>query len=199
MTNMEFNNLNEAEKFLNGKVSGRILNFNDLFESLNEDNSEDGYGQQPFYFAKNGDTNNYFFKINEGQDQNGFVVSIGKFAKFIQPTEQKLEYGVISITKLKSEELDQAVVDEGKFTTNTNEIATSDQLLGKLLKHLSLIIEDYLQKNPKVSKFYDELQATLAATDYDNKMSLSLSNWPGGNDAWKLQTMEKGKLNIISK
>ena len=281
---MEFNNLNEAEKFINGKQSGKVLNFTDfifenvkhqstmtdvifyidndgqtlayfpnddadnkgnktcyahvgqhsgcspeyvkdlkkatpeeykdlqaelvgqgyddlnvLSENLLEDNSENGYGQQAFYFAKNGDTNNYFFKIQTGQDKNGFVVSIGKFSKFTQPTEQKLEYGVISITKLDDEELDQAVVDQGKFNTNTNEIDTNDALVEKLLTHLALIIEDYVQKNPKVSKFYDEMQSSLRVADYDNKFAVSLDKWPGGNEAWKLQTMEKGKMNIISK
>jgi len=281
---MEFNNLNEAEKFINGKQSGKVLNFTDfifenvkqqstmtdvvfyidkdgqtlayfpnddadnkgnktcyahvgqhsacnpdyvkdlkkatpeeykdlqaelvgqgyddlnvLSENLLEDNSENGYGQQAFYFAKNGDTNNYFFKIQTGQDKNGFVVSIGKFSKFTQPTEQKLEYGVISITKLDDEELDQAVVDQGKFNTNTNEIDTNDALIEKLLTHLALIIEDYVQKNPKVSKFYDEMQSNLRVADYDNKFAVSLDKWPGGNEAWKLQTMEKGKMNIISK
>lgn len=279
---MEFNNLNEAEKFVNGKQSGKVLNFNDFVfenvssktdvifyidnddqplayfpndeadnkgnktcyshigqhsgchpdyvkdlkkatqteykdlqaelvgqgydnlnvlnnESLSEDNSENGYGQQPFYFAKNGDTNNYFFKIQDGQEKNGFVISIGKFSKFTQPTEQKHEYGVIAITKLDDEELDQAVVDQGKFTTNSNEISTNDSLIGKLLTHLALIIEDYVQKNPKVSKFYDEMQSTLRVADYDNKFAVSLDKWPGGNEVWKLQTMEKGKMNIISK
>jgi hypothetical protein len=194
---MEFNenNLNEAESFLKEKLSGKVLNFNDfIFES-----EENGYGQQAFYFAKNGDTNNYFFKMKDGQDSHGFVVSIGKFAKFTQPTEQKPDFGVLGITKLKDEDLDQAVVDEGKFTTNTETITAAEGLLGKILEHLSLIIDDYLQKNPKVSKFYDEMQATLQAPDYDNKFSVSLAKWPGGNEAWKLQTMEPGKLNIISK
>ena len=192
---MEFNNINEAERFLSGKVSGKILNFNDfMFEA-----EEMGYGQQPFYFAKNGDTSNYFFKIKDGQDMSSFVVSIGKFAKFTQPTEQKLDYGVISITKLKEEELDQAVIDGGKFKAETETITAVESLIGKLLKHLALIIGDYLQKNPKVVKFYDEMQGTLQAPDYDNKFSVSLADWPGGNEAWKLQTMEKGKLNTITK
>ncbi len=193
-------NINEAESFLREKMSGKVLNFNDfMVESLLNEEDENGYGQQAFYFAENGDTDNYFFKIKDGQHQNGFVVSIGKFAKFTQPTEQKTEYGVLAITKLDDEALDQAVVDKGKFTVNTETITAPEGLLGKLLAHLSLVIDDYLQKNPKVTKFYDEMQATLQAPDYDNKFAVSLSKWPGGNEAWKLQTMEKGKLNIISK
>lgn len=200
---MEFNenNINEAESFLKGKTSGKVLNFGDfVFESkLNEAVSETGYGQQPFYFAVNGDNNNYFFKIKDGQTTTGFVVSIGKFAKFAQPTEQKLEYGVISVMSLEDGDLDQAVVDNGEFPTNTETIVAAEGLLGKLLDHLSLIIEDYLQKNPKVTAFYDEMQSTFQAPDYDNKFSVSLSKWPGGNEAWHLQTMEPGKLNVIKK
>jgi hypothetical protein len=192
---MEFNNINEAEKFLSGKTSGKILSFGDY---VNEAEAM-GYGQLPFYFAKNGDTNNYFFKIQEGKENFGFVVSIGKFAKFAQPTEQKLEYGVISVTKLSDADIDQAVIDEGKFTTNTDEVTMSDQMIGKFLEHLALVIEDYLQKNPKVNTFYDEIQANTRVADYDNKFSVSLAKWPGGNDGWHLQTMEAGKLNVIKK
>lgn len=198
---MEFNenNINEAESFLKEKTSGKVLNFNDfVFENMNE-SEENGYGQQAFYFAENGDTDNYFFKIKDGQDTHSLVVSIGKFAKFAQPTEQKQDFGVIGVTKLTDEALDQAVVDHGKYTNNEESISASESFTSKFLDHLSLIVDDYLQKNPKVSKFYDEMQATFQAPDYDNKFAVSLSKWPGGNEAWKFQTMEKGKLNIIIK
>jgi hypothetical protein len=196
---MEFNenNINEAKNFLKEKVSGKVMNFNDfLFENEKDEN---GYGQQAFYFAENGDTDNYFFKLKDGQDIHGLVVSIGKFAKFSQPTEQKPNYGVLSILKLSDEDLDQAVVDQGKFKANTETIVAAEGFLGKLLKHLGIIIGDYVQKNPDVSKFYDEMQATLQAPDYDNKFAVSLADWPGGNEVWKLQSIEKGKLNLITK
>lgn len=194
---MEFNenNINEAINFLKEKASGKVLNFNDfLFEA-----EENGYGQQPFFFAVNGDTANYFFKIKDGQQTHALVVSIGKFAKTIQPTEQKTDFGVLGITSLTEDDLDQAVVDKGKFTTNEEVVTANESFTGKFLEHLALVIEDYLQKNPKVTKFYDEMQMSFQAPDYDNKFSVSLSKWPGGNEAWKLQTMEKGKLNIITK
>lgn len=168
---------------------------NGEYVGLNE-SEEHGYGQQAFFFAKNGDTNNYFFKLKSGQEDHGFVVSIGKFAKFTQPTEQKINFGVLGITKLSEADLDQAVIDEGKFTTNSETIVADEKLLGKILEQLSLIVEDYLQKNPAVSKFYDELQSSLQAPDYDNKLAVSLSKWPGN---WHLQIFEKNKLNIISK
>lgn len=192
--------LNEAQSFLKEKMSGRVLNFTDfMFECQMNEADETGYGEQPFFFAKNGDTGNYFFKVQDGQEDVALVISIGKFAKFIQPTEQKLDYSVLSLVKLTTDELDQAVVDNGKYKPNTETLVATEGLLNKLLQHLALVVDDYLQKNPSVSKFYDEMQAVLQAPDYDNKFAVSLSQWPGGNEAWKLQTMEKGKLNIITK
>lgn len=191
---MQFNNLNEAERFLSPKISDKILNFNDfIFES-----EELGYGNQDFFFAKNGDTCNYFFKIQTNQVLSGFVISISKFAKFAHPTEDKIKYGVLSITKLKTEDLDQAVISGGKYTPNTDIINVDDKTTSKLLKQLGLIVNDYIQKNPSVVKFYDEMQVSLSASDYDNKFALSLASWPGGNEKWKLQTIEEGKYNTIS-
>jgi hypothetical protein len=182
----------KSELIRQGYTNLNILNIS-LKESILKENV--GYGQQSFYFAKNGDSNNYLFKV----DTVGIVISIGKFSKFTQPTEQKSEYAVISITKLNDEELDQAVIDNGMFTSNSKNINFDDSIIRKILKHLAIIIEDYLQKNPKVSKFYDEMQSNLVVADYDNKFSVSLNNWPGGNEIWKLQTIEKGKMNVISK
>lgn len=194
----KYMDINEAEKFLRGKVTGRVFNFSDFVkESLNESDSDDtGYGQQPFYFAKNGDTHNYFFKIKSGQESSGFVVSLGKFAKFTQPTEQKTDFAVLGLTALSDEDLDQAVVDQGKFVPNDTTFKMSEKMLSKFFDHLAIIVNDYLQKNPRISKFYDELQSSLEAADYDNKFSMSLAKWPG---EWHLQTLEPGKLNVINK
>ena len=128
---MEFNenNINEAKNFLREKASGKVLNFNDfIFEA-----EENGYGQQAFFFAVNGDTANYFFKIKDGQETHALVVSIGKFAKTIQPTEQKTDFGVLGITTLSEDDLDQAVVDKGKFTTNEEIITANESFTGKFL------------------------------------------------------------------
>lgn len=174
-------------------VYKKLLNKYKLTESL-----AGGYGNQPFFFAKNGDSNNYFFKL-EGAKARGFVVSIGKFSKFAQPSEAKSDYGVISVSELSGDQLDQAVVDGGTFEPNKNEIHLVETELTKLLEHVALCVGDYLQKNPKVSKMYEEMQSTIKIANYDNNMSMSLSNWPGGLEAWVLQTMEKGKLNLITK
>lgn len=165
-----------------------------LSESLVTE-GEAGYGDQPFFFAKNGDAGNYFFKM----DEKGLVLTIGKFSKFTQPTEQKTDYGVLALTELPMEALDQAVMDGGKFEPNANPIELADAQISRALDHIAVCINDYVQKNPSVNKFYDELQSTVKHTDYDNKLALSITKWPGGTEAWKLQVIEKGKLNSILK
>ena len=170
----------------------------DLNESLiTEEIKVDGFGEQSFFFAKNGDAFNYLFKIYDGKDTMGFVITVGKFSKFAQPTEQKSDYSVLSIIQLSDTQIDQAVLDNGIFDSNTENIMASDSLFSKILAQLSIILEDYLQKNPTVAVFYDELQNLLQAPDYDNKFALSLTKWPGGK--WIFQTMELGKYNLIKK
>ena len=154
-----------------------------------------GYGDLPFYFSKSGDMNLYFFKLSS----KAFVLTVGKFSKFTQPTEQKTDYAVLSLTELKPDELDQAVLDHGKYKQNTNAIDLDESSINKLLNHIAICIEDYVQKNPQVTKFYDEIQANVKFKDYDNKFMLSLTKWPGGTDSWKMQTVEKSKFNVILK
>ena len=154
-----------------------------------------GYGDLPFYFSKNGDLCLYFFKLSS----KAFVLTVGKFSKFTQPTEQKTDYSVLSMTELKPDELDQAVLDHGKYKQNTNAITLDESSINKLLNHVAICIEDYVQKNPQVTKFYDEIQATVKFKDYDNKFMLSLTKWPGGTDSWKMQSVEKSKFNVIIK
>ena len=175
----------------------KILGFNQF---VNENYvNEDGYGDSPFFYAKNGDVSNYFFKVDEGDTQRGFVISIGKFSKFAQPSEAKQDYSVLSITELPVDAVDQAVVDKGTYETNDNAIEADERELNKVLDMLAKCVSDYLQKSPKVSKFYDEMQGNLRNTQYTAKMTTFLDKWPGGQGAWKMQEVEAGKLNYIVK
>ena len=63
----------------------RIHDFKGFLNEMN------GYGEEPFFFAKEGDTFNYLFKIEDDatEGHRGFVISIGKFSQFTQPTEAK--------------------------------------------------------------------------------------------------------------
>lgn len=164
------------------------------FNQLNEMN---GYGDEAFFYAKDGDQENYLFKVENGDGHRGFVISIGKFSKFTQPSEAKADYGVISITELSEKDLDQAVTDEGVFEPNEQRIELDAQTIRKIMDTLALVVEDYLQNEPKVNKFYDEMQANIQKSDiYEENIKDSVNEWPG---EWSFQEIEKGKLNLMSK
>lgn len=184
---------------LEGRTSGNVLSFKDFLNESNDQDIEEsvGYGEQSFFYSKNGDTSNYFFKMDD--QSTSFVLSISKFSKYAQPTEAKTSYGVLTLTHLKEEQLDQAVVDDGNFELNNSAVEMDDSMSSRLLKQVSVCINDYLQKMPKVIKFYDEMQDVIKTDNYNNKMSASISDWLGGNEVWKMQIVEKDKLNIISK
>lgn len=168
--------------------------------STNESNiSEDGYGDAPFQAFKAGDAFNYFFKMNTDGTHRCMVLTIGKFSKFAQPTENKQDYGVISIIEIDEAKLDQAVLDKGKFETNSATFVVSDRELSNILTKVAECVSDYLQKNPKVSKFYDEIEGNLKNVNYMKLIQDKLEKWPGGQGAWHVQELEKGKLNIINK
>lgn len=161
--------------------------------------NEDGYGEQAFLYTKNGDVANYFFKV-EGVSEapRGFVLSIGKFSKFAQPSEAKQEYAVLGLTELPVDKLDQAVIDKGVFEINNNQIDLNERELNKVLDVMAKCAGDYLEKNSKVTKMYDEVQGTLKNLMYNEKLVTFLNDWPGGAGAWKLQEVEQN-LNYIIK
>lgn len=164
------------------------------FNQLNEMN---GYGEEPFFYAKDGDQQNYLFKVEDQNGHRGFVISIGKFSKFTQPSEAKADYGVLSITELSEEELDQAVTDKGVYEPNEKRIEIDAPTLRKIMTTLNLAVEDYVQNEPKVNKFYDEMQANIQMSDiYEENIKDAVNEWPG---EWSFQQIEKNQLNLISK
>jgi hypothetical protein len=173
-------------------MTNRIHNFAQ-FVRINEDA---GYGKEPFFFAKDGEVSNYFFKVENKDNHRAFVISIGKFSQFTQPTEPKSDYGVLTITELGEDELDQAVTDEGKFDANKKQVDLDDKTLSEIMRLLSKIVADYLDNNAKVNKFYDEIQSKINGDSYADYMKNSTAGWPG---EWNFQEVEKGKLNLISK
>jgi hypothetical protein len=173
----------------------KIYDFNQ-FVKMNEDNSA-GYGDQAFFFVKDGDQHCYMFKLKDGREKDrGFVITIGNFSRFSQPAEAKNAYGVISIVELSISELDQAVADKGIFDSNEKRIDADETAMNKIMQTLTLIVTDYLQNMPKVNKLYDEMQANLHSTLYQDKIKGSVTEWPG---EWKFQEIENGKLNLIMK
>lgn len=193
------------EEALTAKTSEEVAHiFNQIKAGLGEiaeskKVNEDGYGALPFFVSKNGDSFNYLFKIDVDDAHKSIAFVVGKFSKFAQPTEGKTEYAVLSTMELPEEKLDQAVVDKGNFEPTNKEFAVSERQLNRILEIEGQCIADYLQKNPKVSRFYDEQQAFMKNPEYNKRLQLSLDKWVGGPGTWHLQEVDAGKLNIIIK
>lgn len=171
----------------------RIHNFKNFINEVN------GYGNEPFYFERDGDSWRYFFKIADGDERRGIVLDIGKFTKFTQPDSAKNSYAVLDATEMSEADLDQAVLDEGSFESNNKIINLDKDTAKAFFDILTKCVLHYLQDNPKVSRFYDELQGKVSIDNYNDYIKSSIGDWPGGSDVWKFQEVEKNKLNIISK
>lgn len=174
----------------------RNKRIHDFKSFINETN---GYGKESFFFAKEGDNSNYLFKIEDGDEHRGFVLTIGKFSKFTQTGESKNGYGVLSVVELSEADLDQAVTDKGQFESNEKIINFTDDVARKFFKIVADCVADYLQNNPKVARFYDELQSSIQMEAYAEHIKDCVMDWPGGADTWHFQEVEADKLNIISK
>ena len=168
----------------------RIHDFSGFLNEMN------GYGEEPFFFSKDGDMSNYFFKIDDAGDTRGFVITVGKFSKYAQPSEPKTEYGVISITEMGESELDQAVLNDGEFESNEKLVSVDNKSLSKIMNTLANVVEHYLEANGKIHKFYDEVPEKIQSRMYRDGISTAVKDWPGN---WNFQEVERNKLNLISK
>jgi len=153
---------------------------------------QEGFGEEPFVLTKNGDDYNYFFKVNK----RGFVLSINKSATIAKPADDAGEYAVLHLTEISEDELEQAVLDKGRYNKNTEIISADDNNLVGILSNVAECVSDYLDQNSGIVKFYDEIPVTLRSQRYLDKMRVSFDKWPG---EWNIQEQEPGKLNIISK
>ena len=171
------------------KAKQKVLDF-EGYVALRE-----GFGEEPFFLAKNGDDYSYFFKI-ETKTKRGFVLAVNKSASVAKPTEKPDEFSVLHLTEIPEDELEQAVIEKGNYKKNTNTISVDDSDLVNIMSSIAECVSDYLDQNAGVTKFYDEIPTTLRAQRYTDKMEVAFDKWPGD---WNIQEQEPGKLNIISK
>lgn len=170
----------------------RVMSFMG-YVSLNEK-----FGKESFFLSKNGDASNYFFKIDGEKDERGFVLTVNKTHTVgSHEGSNNNEFCVLHLVEITPDELDQAVIDKGKFTANKNNIDAKESELVRILSSVADCMRDYLEQNSSVEKIYDEMLLTLKVQNYEEKMQVSFDKWPGSN--WNIQEVETGKLNLITK
>ena len=166
-----------------------------LFEDFTYEDS--GFGKKDFHLITVEGNQHYFFKLEFETTQRGFILTINKTSKFSTPAEETKEYGVISITELTTEGVDQAIIDRGEFEPNENPIEMGGAELDRYFMIYFSVVEDHLSKNPKIWKFYDEVQDKLENKEYFAELQDALRNWQEG--IWNAQEIEVGRDIIITK
>jgi hypothetical protein len=160
----------------------------------------DGFGTLPYLEKKNGNVYYYFFKLDseEKGKQKGFMLTIGKYSQSEETPGAKNSYGVLNTNEIGVEVIDDIAIDK-KDIPNLNEtqFKLTDNELSRFFEQCSKAISDYLEQNPKVVRFYDEMQRNIDAKNYLEYLKSVMVGKLGGE--WSAQEGSNKKIVIISR
>jgi len=135
-----------------------LLNFRG-WESTNE---SDGFGTSPFLLKKEKDQYNYFFNLEGKKEDQGFHMIIGKYSEKEVISGSKNSYCVLGICKIAHELIDDIAVGKAEIPSSNNErFKVDENETSRILECVAKCLLNYLEKNSKVSRIYDEIQETL--------------------------------------
>jgi hypothetical protein len=170
--------------------------FNDYIVNENE-----GFGNSYFHEKKIDKSNCYFFKIgDQTEKERGIIIKIGKFSKNDIISDNESSYGVLSIEEIPTDDMDSFLVDKAPYKSREEEkISLTIEELTKISDILEKILYDYLQKNPKVVKIFDECLENIEmdASEYTNFITNTVSVWSKGR--WSAQQGNGSKSIVYSK
>jgi hypothetical protein len=152
-------------------------------------NEDAGYGNDYFVDQKVGKSQYYFFKIGEGEDETGLIIKIGKFAKSTVISESERSYGVIHIESITPEDMDDYLVNDSEYRSEEDQtFAIAPDLLNQAFAIVQKAMDNYLEKNPKVTKFYDEMLENLdmSSEEYTSFVTPKIEGWSEGR--WSVQS-----------
>jgi hypothetical protein len=169
----------------------RLYNFSQYsrYKAINED----GYGKEDFFFAKDGKSFFYYFKIHTEGELQGYYIRINKTSDYLNISDAENSYCVCSLYKVDPDELDDFLVREMKSPLESiSDFNITEETLSKIWKIFLEVTEDYLDKNPKVNHVYDEFTKSFTNDiGYKNIVESIMAE----DDAprWSIQeTSEKG-------
>ena len=161
---------------------------------------EDGYGKNYFFAEKTEKAIFYYFKINEGDDQKGYILKISKNCVLTTPEGSENSYGCLRIEPISIPTMDDHLANETEFKRREDDmIEIEDGELPRIYKIVSEAIEDYLQKNPKVTTIYDEMLLNLSypSKKYKREVESMMLEWSHGK--WAFQDGPEKKILIYQK
>ena len=146
----------------------RIKNFEAFSKSMSLQEA-DGFGTMPFLEKKNGNVYYYFFKLDpeKGEEQKGYMVTIGKYSEYEDTPGAKNSYGVINANQIGPEIIDDIAVDKKEIPNlNKTSFKLSENELSRFFEQIGKAVANYLEQNAKVVRFYDEMQDNLETKNY---------------------------------
>ena len=176
-----------------------IKGFNEFFKTYGVLEA-DGFGTLPYLEKKDGNVYYYFFKLDSEKDksQKGYMLTIGKYSQYEDTPGAKNSYAVLNVNQIGVELIDDIAIDKEDIP-NLNEtiFKLSDNELSRFFEQCGKAVADYLEQNPKVVRFYDEMQDNLDAKNYLEYLKSVLVGILGGE--WTAQEGSNKKVVVISR
>jgi hypothetical protein len=155
-----------------------------------------GYGNDYFVNKKIDKSQYYFFKTGEGEEETGIIIKIGKFSREGIISESEKSYCVVHIEQISPNDMDDYLVNDSEYQSNEDlKFSLSPDILSQAFKIYKKTLDDYLEKNPKVTKIYDEILENLdmESEEYKDFISSVIRSW--SKKRWTIQ--EGASQNVL--
>jgi len=176
-----------------------IKNF-DEYSKIHGVLEADGFGTLPYLEKKDGNVYYYFFKLDSEKDksQKGYMLTIGKYSQYEDTPGAKNSYAVLNVNQIGTELIDDIAIDKKDIPNlNNTSFKLTDNEFSRFLEQCGKAISDYLEQNPKVVRFYDEMQDNIDADNYLEYLKSVLVGSLGGE--WTAQDGSNKKVVVISR
>jgi len=179
-------------------VEKRIQSFSDFTKS-NTVNEGDGFGTYPFLLMKEGDIYNYLFQLElENGAQKGFMLVVGKYSQYENMEGPKNSYAILNVNEVAPEIIEDIAIKKSEVPDlNNQKFSLKDNDLSRFLEQISKALLNYLEKNPKVIRIFDEMQDNADIENYEEMLKSVLISFLGPE--WAMQEGSHKGTFIISR
>jgi len=179
-------------------VEKRIQNFSDFLKSSSV-NEGDGFGAFPFLLVKDGDIYNYLFQLElENGSQKGFMLVVGKYSQYETMEGPKNSYAILNVNEIAPEIIEDIAIKKSEIPDlNDVKFTLKDNDLSRFLEQVSKALLNYLEKNPKVIRIFDEMQDNMDIENYEEMVKSVLLSFLGPE--WSMQEGSHKGTFIISR
>jgi hypothetical protein len=126
------------------------------------------------------------------------MLTIGKYSSSEDTPGNKNTYSVLNINQIGTEIIDNISVDKKEIPNLNDTIFTlSENELTRLLEQCGKAVKSYLEQNPTVVVFYDEMQKNLDTKNYLEYLKSKLTSALGTE--WSAQEGSNPKVVKISR